>query len=102
MGCKGEIVILEKDFQKIFIKRVKELKPGCIALKNDANYIQGFPDWTIIDGDKVYIFEAKAYKVASRQPNQEYYIDYINDHGGFARFVYPENMEEVLDEIQRA
>lgn len=73
--------------------------PNSIALKNDANYIQGFPDWSVINGPQVYIFEIKAHKKANRQPNQEYYINYINQQGGFARFVYPENMEEVLNEL---
>lgn len=102
MGKKGAKVILEKDFQKDFIHKIKTLLPNSIAIKNDANYLQGFPDWTVIDGPRVYVFEAKAFKKANRQPNQEYYINAINAAGGFARFVYPENMQEVLDEIQRA
>lgn len=102
MGKKGAKAILEKDFQKDFIHKIKTLLPNSIAIKNDANYLQGFPDWTVIDGPRVYVFEAKAFKKANRQPNQEYYINAINEAGGFARFVYPENMQEVLDEIQRA
>lgn len=102
MGKKGAKVILEKDFQKAFIRQIKIILPNSIAIKNDANYLQGFPDWTVIDGPRVYVFEAKAFKNANRQPNQEYYINTINNAGGFARFVYPENMQEVLDEIQRS
>lgn len=102
MGKKGATVILEKDFQKEFIRQIKLTLPNSIAIKNDANYLQGFPDWTVIDGPRVYIFEAKAFKDANRQPNQEYYVNAINEAGGFARFVYPENMQEVLDEIQRS
>lgn len=102
MGEKGGKVILEKDFQTEFIRQIKTILPHSIAIKNDARYLQGFPDWTIIDGPRVYIFEAKAHEKANRQPNQEYYINAINEAGGFARFVYPENMQEVLDEVQRA
>ena len=38
----------ESKFQSELIKELYELFPGCIVLKNDANYIQGFPDLTIL------------------------------------------------------
>ncbi len=34
---------LESKFQKELIDEIKRTYPGCIALKNDAGYIQGFP-----------------------------------------------------------
>ncbi len=37
----------ENKFQADLIKELKQLFPGCIILKNDANYIQGIPDLTI-------------------------------------------------------
>lgn len=91
----------ESEFQTIFLNRVKELLPNCFVLKNDANMIQGFPDWTVIFGKYALIFEIKRNEKAAYQPNQLYYIDFINNSGGFARIVYPENMEEVLHEIQQ-
>lgn len=90
---------LESQFQKELIDEIKELFPGCIVLKNDSSYIQGFPDWTVFYRDKWAILEAKRSMRASRQPNQEYYID-ILDRMSFARFVYPENKDEVLYELQ--
>lgn len=75
--------------------------PKAIIMKNDANYVQGIPDWIVIDQSGVYIFEIKRNKCASRQPNQEYYINYFRKLGYYAAIVYPENEEEVLDAIQR-
>ena len=37
----------ENKFQADLIKELKQLFPGCMILKNDANYIQGIPDLTI-------------------------------------------------------
>ena len=55
---------LESKFQKDFIDEAKERYPGCIALKNDSSYIQGFPDWTILYNDKWVVLEAKRNKNA--------------------------------------
>ena len=91
---------LESKFQKDFIDEAKERYPGCVALKNDSSYIQGFPDWTILYNDKWVVLEAKRNKNAKKQPNQEYYVKRLNDMS-FSSFVYPENKEEVLNGIQQ-
>lgn len=90
---------LESKFQKNFIDKVKTRYPGCIALKNDSSYIQGFPDWTILYRDKWAVLEMKRERGARKQPNQEYYVTKLNDDGGFSRFVYPENEEEIIGEL---
>ena len=90
---------LESSFQKAFINELKARYPGCTALKNDSGYIQGFPDWTVLYKDKWAVLERKRERGARKQPNQEYYVDTLNEKGGFARFVYPENADEVLEEI---
>lgn len=90
---------LESKFQKELIDEIKNRYPGCIALKNDSGYIQGFPDWTILYEDKWAILEVKRERGAHKQPNQEYYVDKLNAMGGFARFAYPENKDEVLDDL---
>lgn len=91
----------ESVFQSKLIKKLKAMFPGCFVLKNDANYIQGFPDLTILWKDKWALLECKRQSEAHRQPNQQYYIDRGNELS-FARFICPENEEEVLHDLQQA
>lgn len=86
---------LESKFQKELMDEIKERYPGCVVLKNDSSYIQGFPDWTILYKDKWAVLEAKREKGAKKQPNQDYYVETLNNMS-FSRFVYPENKDEVL------
>lgn len=89
---------LESKFQKELIDEIKQRYPGCVALKNDAGYIQGFPDWAILYKDKWAVLEVKKARGAHRQPNQEYYVDML-DGMSFSRFVFPENKDEVLNDL---
>lgn len=91
---------LESKFQKELMDEIKNRYPGCVILKNDSGYIQGFPDWTILYKDKWAVLEAKRNGKANHQPNQEYYVDKLNDMS-FSRFVYPENKDQVLEELQQ-
>ena len=89
---------LESRFQKDFIDEAKKRYPGCIAIKNDPCYIQGFPDWTILYEDKWAVLEMKKERGAQKQPNQEYYVDKLNKMS-FSRLVFPENKEEVFEDL---
>lgn len=89
---------LESKFQKELIDEVKMRYPGCVALKNDSSYIQGFPDLTILYQDKWAVLEVKRERGASKQPNQEYYVEKL-DKMSFSRFVFPENKDEVLEDL---
>lgn len=91
---------LESKFQKELMDEIRELYPGCVILKNDSGYIQGFPDWTILYKDRWAVLEAKRERGAKKQPNQEYYVDRL-DKMSFSRFVYPENKDEVLEDLER-
>lgn len=91
----------ESTFQGDLIREIKKEFPGCIVLKNDPNYIQGIPDLLILYRDKWAALECKAEEKASHQPNQDFYILKM-DKMSFARFIYPENKEEILDELQRS
>ena len=91
----------ESRFQADLISELHDLFPGCIVLKNDANYIQGFPDILILYKDKWATLENKRSSTASHRPNQQFYVDLTNKMS-FSRFIYPENEKEVLDELQQA
>lgn len=92
--------MLEKTYQRYLIKRLTVLFPGCIILKNDAEYMPGIPDLLILFRDRWAMLEVKTYSEARTQPNQEYYIDKVNDMS-FGAFIYPENEEDVLRGLQR-
>ena len=93
--------MLENKFQPKLIKELKSMFPGCLVLKNDPNYIQGFPDLTVLYKDKWALLEAKREEDASHRPNQDFYIS-MADKMSFARFICPENKQEVLHELQQA
>lgn len=93
--------MLESKFQAELIKEIKFIFEGAVVLKNDPNYIQGMPDLLILHNDKWAALECKRGINERRQPNQEYYIDML-DNMSYANFIYPENKEEVLYELQRS
>ena len=90
----------ENQFQADLKRDIKQLFPGCMILKNDASHIQGIPDLTILFGNKWAALECKRSEHSNHQPNQDYYIDEMNKMS-YASFVYPENKEKVLDELQQ-
>lgn len=91
----------ENKFQGDLIKEIKKLFPGCMVLKNDPNYIQGIPDLLILHGTKWATLECKKSANAPIRPNQAYYVKRMNKMS-FSRFIFPENKEEVLRELQSA
>ena len=91
---------LERDFQRNLTKELKDIFVGCIIMKNDSSYIQGIPDLLILYKDRWAALEVKKSATASHRPNQEYYVDKM-DEMSYASFIYPENKEVVLDELQQ-
>ena len=91
----------ESEFQSKLIKELKELLPGCIVLKNDPDYIQGIPDLLILHNDRWAALEVKKDKKAKHRPNQDYYVERMNQMS-YSAFVFPENKEDVLDDLEQA
>ena len=91
---------VESEFQRGLIEKIEKLIPGCIVLKNDANYRQGIPDLSIFYKNRWATLECKKSKDAKHQPNQDWYVDMMNSMS-FSAFIYPENEKEVLDALQR-
>lgn len=90
---------LESGFQDKLIIDLKKIFPGSLIFKMDQ--IQGIPDLLVLYGDTWFSLECKRNGSATRRPNQEYYVD-LMDNMSFSRFIYPENKEEVLDELCQA
>lgn len=90
----------ESIFQSKLIRDLKNRFPGCIVMKTDPTYIQGIPDLLILHKDKWAALECKNKATAKKQANQSYYVNKMNDMS-FSKFIYPENKEEVLNELQQ-
>ena len=89
----------ENQFQRTLVKEIRNhYNNECIVTKLDSGYIQGIPDLLILHKDKWATLECKKSKNAHRQPNQQYYVDKMNKMS-FSKFIYPENKEEVLNEL---
>lgn len=91
----------ESDFQKDVINEIQERLPGSIVMKTDPRYIQGLPDLLVLFNDRWASLECKRSATANKQPNQDTYVEMMNDMS-ISRFIYPENKEEVLNEVQSA
>ena len=93
--------MLESEFQSKLIRELEERLPGCIVTKNDPSYIQGFPDLVIFFEDRWATLECKKSERSPHRPNQDYYVDLMN-RMSFSAFIFPENKEEVLDDLERS
>lgn len=93
--------MLESKFQARLIKKLKETYPDAFIKKTDPSDLKGFPDILILKDSKWALLECKKEKDAHKQPLQDYYVNKANEMS-FARFIYPENEEEVLHELQQA
>lgn len=91
----------ETEFKYKLKKELAKRFPGCIVIKNDPNDIQGIPDLTVFYKNRWATLEVKKSANASHRPNQDYYVDKMNEMS-FSSFVYPENMKEVLDAMEQA
>ena len=74
---------LESGFQDKLRRELKMLFPECMIFK-----------------DKWASLECKKSGSASHRPNQEYYVDLMNKMS-FSRFIFPENKDEVLEELKK-
>lgn len=93
------IQMKESDFQREIKQTIKERFPNAIIKKQDG--LQGFPDLLILNGNKWAALEVKVSGKAHHQPNQDNYVSRMNSMS-YASFIFPENKEEVLNEVFEA
>ncbi len=91
----------EGDFQSKLIKELEQRFEGSIVTKLDSGHIQGIPDLLILYKDKWATLECKKSAKEKPRPNQPLYVAKMNEMS-FSRFIFPENKEEVLNELQQA
>lgn len=96
-----EVDMLENTFKTGLVKELKSRFPGCIVLHADPNEIQGIPDLVVLYEDTWAALEGKKSARASHRPNQDYYVEKMNGMS-YAAFIYPENKEEILNELERS
>ena len=89
----------ENVFQAFLIKEIKKRFTDCVVIKTDPTYIQGLPDLLVLYKDCWGAFEVKKSLKAHHQPNQDFYISKMNKMS-FAKFICPENWEQVLDQFK--
>lgn len=89
----------ESEYQARLIKKLHAMFPDCTILKNDSGHLQGVPDLSILWNDKWAMLEVKISEDANVQPNQTYHVDRFNKMS-YAAFIYPENEDLVLAELQ--
>lgn len=93
--------MLENKFKTKLIKEIKTRFPGSFVFHLDPTEMQGAPDLLVVYKDKWAMLEGKKNAKATTRPNQEYYVDLFNKLS-FAQIIFPENAEEVLDEMERS
>lgn len=91
----------ENQFQSSLIKDIRARFPGCIIFKTDSSYLQGAPDLLVLYKDRWASLEVKKNEKAKHQPNQDYYVEMMNNMS-FSAFIYPENKEEILHDMERS
>ena len=91
----------ENKFKQDLKAEILARLPGSIVLHLDPQDIQGVPDMLVLYNDRWAALEGKKSAKASHRPNQDYYVQQMNDMS-FAAFIFPENKEEVLHDMERS
>lgn len=93
---------LESKYQREVTKKLRRMFPSAVILKNDAEYLPGIPDLSVFLPYSFWaMLEVKLYPHSLMRPNQEHYVNILNEMS-FAAFIHQENEEEVLLALQSA
>ena len=94
---------LEKKFEEECIRTLRQLPKSFWPEKLESNCIRGVPDRIGCVNGHFVALEFKRTKEdihSSRAKLQGYILDMIEESGGFAAFVFPENWFIVYDELK--
>lgn len=91
----------EGQLKKTFCSKLKKLKCTVLQYKQDATTVAGFPDTIVLLPESLTIFlEFKKSKNAKYRPGQKEWGEKLTNREFYHWFVYPENAEEVYNEIK--
>ena len=93
--------MLESKFKTDLKNEIKQRFPGSIVLHISPNDLPGGPDLLVLYNNKWAALEGKQTGTSSHRPRQDYYVDKMNEMS-YASFIYPENKEEVLNDMERS
>lgn len=93
-------MVKEVDFQSKFISKLRKLGCKCYKQQMNATTRAGTPDYIVLVGPVWIMLEFKRSKNAPKRPGQQQNIDWANEVS-FGYFCYPENADEVYNEIKR-
>lgn len=97
----GGTMATEAAFQRELIKKLQKMFPDCFIIVNDPQQTQGLPDLLILFNMGWAMLEVKRSENAPSRPNQPHYIEMFGQMS-WAAFIYPENEEEILRDLQFA
>jgi hypothetical protein len=93
---------LESKFQRELREDLEYLLPGSMIFKMDpVLHGQGIPDLLILYKTRWAALECKRAPGARKQPNQDWYVEVMNNMS-FAAFIDPTNREEIINELCEA
>ena len=90
--------MLENTFKTKLAKEIEERFPGSMVVHLNPNEFQGIPDILVLYKNKWAALEGKQERKSSKRKNQDYYVDLMN-RMSYAAFIFPENKEEILNEL---
>ena len=93
--------MLESKFKKEAKQRIRERCPNVdLDFVNTKPFNRSMPDTFVVGPWSWAALEFKRAEGATQQANQDYHIKRLN-RKGYATFVFPENLEEVLNDLER-
>ena len=90
----------ETKYQASVVRRLENEFPGCIVIRLDPRYVQGYPDLLILYENKWAMLEVKMAAGSATEPNQPYYVEMFNDMS-YCAFIYPDNEDVIFYDLQQ-
>ena len=91
---------IEARLQTKIVKLLKSEGFWVMVLSPNSGVPDGHPDVIGLKNGYYVAIEVKASENAEKQPLQQYTIDLLKNHGGFAYFVWPDNWPDIEARIK--